>query len=175
MTWIKHACYMEMPVSYVDVERLWMVHAPSAFSVSSWKATQAFSNTPQHKASHAFDNNAAISFLLFYKDLADGIHTPLRLVFRYISNFLTYELMVHPPLFIIQLHHCTRTSTKDINMSLLTGLLITWLMTTKQGLQDWTIIWWSLERSTSREKTMVGQHELTFLFLQPRGFCLNLD
>lgn len=43
--------------------------------------------------------------------------------------------MGHPPLFIIQLHHCSRTSTKDMNMSLLTGLLITWLMTTEQGLQ----------------------------------------
>lgn len=83
--------------------------------------------------------------------------------------------MVHPPPFTIQACNtqCRRTSTKDINMSLLTGLLLTWLMTTRSA--DWTIIWLSLERSTSKEKIVMGQHELTFLFLQPRGFCMNLD
>lgn len=54
---------------------------------------------PQHNASHAFDNNAAISFLLSYKDLADGIHTPLKYVFRYIGNFLTWSLGPSSPLY----------------------------------------------------------------------------
>lgn len=73
---------MEMPVSHVDVQRLWMVHAPSLPHLSKRfqrliKKVQALFDMPQHKESHAFVNNAAITFLLSYKDLADGIHTLL--------------------------------------------------------------------------------------------------
>lgn len=71
--------------------------------------------------------------------------------------------MVHPPLFIIQLHHWTRTSSRDIKYVSADRSIDHLVNDNKTRSADWTIIWWSLERSISREKTMVSQHELTFL------------